>query len=233
VEVSESIGAADCRNGMGIAVGDYDRDGWFDYFYTNIHSPLLLHNNGSTFTDVTAAAGLDQDVVPGTGNKLVTWGTIFFDYDLDGFVDLCVASGTLGTSSATDPQPNLLYRSDGNGISFTDVSAGSGFDDPGRGRTVVMGDYDRDGDPDLFLVNYGEKAFLLRNDYANTTGHHWLILDLQGAGPGSKALPTPSPGRTTSPATSRSSSLVGAPQSPPLPPRRPATVASTGPSPRR
>lgn len=181
--MSESIGAADCRNGMGIAVGDYDRDGWFDYFYTNIHSPLLLHNNGRTFTDVTAAAGLDQDVVPGTGNKRVTWGTIFFDYDLDGFVDLCVASGTLGTSSATDPQPNLLYRSDGNGISFTDVSAGSGFDDPGRGRTVVMGDYDRDGDPDLFLVNYGEKAFLLRNDYANTTGHHWLILDLQGAGP--------------------------------------------------
>jgi len=45
-----------------------------------------------------------------------------------------------------------------------------------------MGDYDRDGDPDLFLVNYGEKAFLFRNDYANTTGHHWLILDLQGAG---------------------------------------------------
>jgi len=120
-EVSASIGAADCRNGMGIAVGDYDRDSWPDYFYTNIHSPLLLHNNGSTFTDVTAAAGLDQDVVPGTGNKRVTWGTIFFDYDLDGFVDLCVAAGTLGTSSATDPQPNFLYHNDGNGISFTDA----------------------------------------------------------------------------------------------------------------
>src|SRR5207249_3130396 len=46
-----------------------------------------------------------------------------------------------------------------------------------------MGDYDNDGDPDLFLVNYGEKAHLFRNGYANTTGHHWLILDLQGAGP--------------------------------------------------
>ena len=182
-EVSASVGAADCRNGMGIAVGDYDRDGWFDYFYTNITSPLLLHNDGGTFTDVTAAAGLDDDVVPETGKDRVTWGTIFFDYDLDGFLDLCVAAGTLTSSTTDDPQPNLLYHNDGNGISFTDVSASSGFDESGRGRTLVMGDYDRDGDPDLFLVDYGQKVFLFRNDYANTTGHHWLILDLQGAGP--------------------------------------------------
>ena len=182
-EVSATVGAADCRHGMGIAVGDYDRDGWQDYFYTNIGSPLLLHNDGGTFTDVTAAAGLNDNQVPETGKKRITWGTIFFDYDLDGFLDLAVAAGTLGLNSTTDPQPNLLYHNDGNGISFTDVSASSGFDDSGRGRTIVMGDYDNDGDPDLFLVNYGEKAHLFRNDYANTTGHHWLILDLQGAGP--------------------------------------------------
>jgi hypothetical protein len=181
-EVSASVGVADCRNGMGIAVGDYDRDSWLDYFYTNIKSPLLLHNDGGTFTDVTAAAGLDEDFVPETGEKRVTWGTIFFDYDLDGFLDLCVAAGTLSVSSTTDPQSNLLYHNDGNGISFSDVSTSSGIDESGRGRTIVMGDYDRDGDPDLFLVNYGEKVFLFRNDYANTTGHHWLILDLQGAG---------------------------------------------------
>src|SRR5262245_56328574 len=68
-EVSESVGAADCRNGMGIAVGDYDRDGWQDYFYTNFLSPLLLHNDGGTFTDVTAAAGLHDDYVPETGRS--------------------------------------------------------------------------------------------------------------------------------------------------------------------
>jgi FG-GAP-like repeat len=102
---------------------------------------------------------------------------------LDGFLDLCVAAGTLTASSTSDPQPNLLYHNDGNGTSCTDVSASSGFDEPGRRRTVVMGDYDKDGDPDLFLVNYGEQVHLYRNDYANTTGHHWLILDLQGAGP--------------------------------------------------
>ena len=184
-EVSASVGAADCRNGMGIAVGDYDRDGWMDYFYTNIGSPLLLHNNGGTFTDVTAAAGLDDGVVPATGNDRVTWGAIFFDYDLDGFLDLAVAAGSLKRSgtAGTDPQPNLLYHNDGNGISFTDVSANSGIDETGRGRTLIMGDYDGDGAPDLFLVDYGENVHLYRNDYANTTGHHWLILDLQGAGP--------------------------------------------------
>jgi hypothetical protein len=181
-EVSESVGVADCRNGMGIAVGDYDRDGWQDYFYTNDRSPLLLHNDGGTFTDVTTAAGLDDPVVPETGKYRVTWGTIFFDYDNDGFFDLVVAAGTLGKNT-TDPQPNLLYHNDGNGISFTDVSASSGIDETGRGRTIVMGDYDNDGDPDLFLVDYGEQVHLFRNDVANTTGHHWLILDLQGAGP--------------------------------------------------
>ncbi|HEY1582390.1 MAG TPA: FG-GAP-like repeat-containing protein, partial [Chthoniobacterales bacterium] len=183
-EVSASVGAADCRNGMGIAVGDYDRDGWLDYFYTNITSPLLLHNGGGTFADMTAAAGLDDSIVPATGKKRITWGTIFFDYDLDGFVDLCVAAGSLTPVGVNnDPQPNLLYHNDGNGVSFTDVSSGSGIDDTGRGRTIIMGDYDGDGDPDLFLVNYGDRGILFRNDYANTTGHHWLILDLQGAGP--------------------------------------------------
>ena len=182
-EVSANIGAADCRNGMGIAVGDYDRDGWFDYFYTNIGIPLLLHNVGGTFSDVTASAGLDDRSVPESGKRRVTWGTLFFDYDLDGWEDLCVAAGTLTANSSNDPQPNLLYHNNGNGASFTDVSAASGINDSGRGRTVVMGDYDNDGDPDLFLVNYGEKGILYRNDVANTTGRRWLILQLQGAGP--------------------------------------------------
>lgn len=181
-EVGASVGAADCRNGMGLAWGDYDRDGWLDYFYTNVRSPLLLHNNSGHFTDVTAAAGLKEDVVPGGNWNRITWGTIFFDYDLDGFLDLCVVAGALTASSSVYPNPNFLYHNDGNGISFTDVSASSGFNDPGRGRTAVMGDYDKDGDPDLFLVNHGESAFLFRND-TNTTGRHWLILDLRGAGP--------------------------------------------------
>ncbi|MEO5753284.1 MAG: CRTAC1 family protein, partial [Chthoniobacterales bacterium] len=182
-EVGTSVGAGDCRNGMGLAWGDYDRDGWPDYFYTNVRSPLLLHNDGGRFSDVTAAAGLEQDIVPGGDWNRVTWGTVFLDYDLDGFVDLAVVGGALTAASIKYPDPNLLYHNDGNGISFTDVSVGSGFEDPGRGRTVVMGDYDQDGDPDLFLVNHGEKAFLFRNDYANTTGWHWIILNLQGAGP--------------------------------------------------
>ncbi len=137
-EVSASVGAADCRNGMGIAVGDYDRDSRPDYFYTNIGVPLLLHNAGGSFTDLTSAAGLADPKVPATGKRRITWGTIFFDYDLDGFLDLCVAAGTLLATSTTDPQPNLLYRNNENG-SFTDVSIGSGFDESGRGRYCYHG----------------------------------------------------------------------------------------------
>ncbi len=184
-EISASVGADDCRNGMGLAVGDYDRDSWPDYFYSNVNSPLLLHNNGGILSDVTATAGLDDDFVPITGKNRITWGAIFFDYDLDGFLDLCVAAGSLKPSSTagTDPQPNLLYHNNGDGLSFSDVSAGSGFEETGRSRTVVMGDYDRDGDPDLFVVDYGEKGFLFRNDDPSKAGRHWLILDLKGAGP--------------------------------------------------
>ncbi|MEO5753283.1 MAG: FG-GAP-like repeat-containing protein [Chthoniobacterales bacterium] len=181
-EISESIGVSACRNGMGLAVGDYDRDGWQDYYYTNIGSAVLFRNNGGIFTDVTAAAGLEDALVPGSPRERVTWGTIFFDYDLDGFPDLCVAAGSLRSTIDQDLQPNLLYHNNGNGT-FTDASASSGISDTGRGRTIIMGDYDKDGDPDLFLVNYGEPAHLYRNDLANTTGRHWLILDLQGAGP--------------------------------------------------
>ncbi len=182
-EVGASVGAADCINGMGLAFGDYNRDGWRDYFYTNAGIPILLRNDGGRFANATEAAGLADGKVPVTGGNRVTWGTIFFDYDLDGFLDLCVAAGAITASTSTFPNPNLLYHNDGNGVTFTDVSVGSGINDTGRGRTIVMGDYDQDGDPDLFLVNHGERAFLFRNDYANTTGRHWFILNLQGAGP--------------------------------------------------
>ena len=182
-EAAASVGAADCLNGMGLAFGDYNRDSWFDYFYTNAGIPLLLRNDGGHFTDATEVAGLADGIVPETGGNRITWGAIFFDYDLDGLLDLCVAAGAITAGTSKFPNPNLLYHGDGNGVSFTDVSVGSGINDTGRGRTVVMGDYDRDGDPDLFLVNHGESAFLFRNDYANTKGRHWLIVDLQGAGP--------------------------------------------------
>ncbi|WP_456425984.1 FG-GAP-like repeat-containing protein [Rhodocaloribacter sp.] len=177
-EVSAEVGADQCANAMGIAVGDYNRDGRWDYYFTNIGSAYLLRNDGGLLTDVTTEAGVFEELEPGTGKVRVTWGAIFFDYDLDMWQDLVVAAGVISKSSETDPQPNMLYHNDGNETTLTNVSTGSGIEDERRTRTIVMGDYDNDGDPDLFYVNYAEPVVLVRNDTDN--GNHWLILDLEG-----------------------------------------------------
>jgi hypothetical protein len=177
-EVSAEVGADHCHNGMGLAVGDYNGDGRLDYFYTNIGQPLLLENRGGVFTDQTLAAGIDAETVPGGGDTLVSWGTNFLDADLDGWEDLLFVAGTI--SSSTDeyrPQPDRFYLNNGDGT-FTDLSDAAGLADTLTGRSPVFGDYDRDGDPDLFVVNYGETTRLWRNDYDG--GNHWLIVELEG-----------------------------------------------------
>ena len=75
-EVSQEVGADHCHSGMGLATGDYNRDGWMDYYYTNIgEQTLLLENNQGTFTDKTEAAGV---LAKDQGNiELWTWGANF------------------------------------------------------------------------------------------------------------------------------------------------------------
>ena len=177
-EVSEETGADHCHNGMGIAVGDYDRDGRQEYFYTNIgERTLLLNYDDQRFRDVAQFAGVYA--THPDAHALWSWGTNFLDYDLDGWLDLYVTAGTLSlrTRTEVDPQPNLLFRNNSDGT-FEDVTTISGLDDPKRSRTSVYGDYDNDGDPDLFLVNSDEEAYLFEN--TNDNGHHYLIVDLEG-----------------------------------------------------
>ncbi|GIV58266.1 MAG: hypothetical protein KatS3mg042_1179 [Rhodothermaceae bacterium] len=196
-DANEGDGAKpDCQNAMGIAIGDIDHDGDMDYYYTNLepdaqnppntYSATMIENESHTaplgFTDVTTAAGLfDARYNDGTNDVgRITWGAVFFDYDLDRWQDLAVASGAIFDDKNL---PNLLYHNNGTGISFTDVSTGSGIDDDFLGgfKTIVMGDYDNDGDPDLFAVAFGEPVRLYRND--NNNGNNWLIIDLEGDGP--------------------------------------------------
>lgn len=177
-EVSNLIGGDVCQNGMGIAIGDYNRDGWQDYFFTNIGRAMLCENREGLFEDVTARANVDYAKVPLTDKTAITWGCNFVDYDLDGWLDLFVAAGPLRHTDLNNTQPNLLFRNDKNGETFTDVSATSGVDNPLPGRTSIFGDYDGDGDPDLYLVNYGNDSFLFRNE--NASGNHFLIVELQG-----------------------------------------------------
>ncbi len=209
-EVSVSIGIDDCRNGMGIGVGDYNRDGWQDIFYTNIGDCVLFQNNGGTFSDVSAAAGIDGQ--PATH---YSWGCAFMDYDLDGWQDIMVAIGTLSINPTADPQPNQFFRNNGNGT-FTEMANTLGLDDDRPSRSGIYGDYDNDGDLDIYVTNYGDNCVLHRND--NNNGNHWFKLHLEGTqsnrdGLGSKIELT-TPDGVTQHFETRSGSNLGGGDSP-------------------
>ncbi len=183
-EVAEAAGASFCRHGMGLAVGDYNRDGWQDYYFTNIgKSTTLLTNYGGYFQDRASEAAVLVGLDPGDPGAPIrgtfSWGANFFDYDRDGSQDLFVAAGTLmlDTPSGTDPQPNALFNNLADST-FADVSAESGVDLPLKARTSITGDYDRDGDLDLLIVNIGEDIRLYRNE--SSPDGHFLAIKLQG-----------------------------------------------------
>ena len=121
------------------------------------------------FADAGADAGIDFVHYNGFSGEyyyVETFGAgaAFLDYDRDGRLDLYLANGTYLTGHPPDPPPvNRLYRNAGAGT-FADVTAHSGSADPGYGFGVAAADYDADGDPDLFVANYGPNA-LYRNDH--------------------------------------------------------------------
>ena len=149
-------------DGMGIAVGDYDNDGFEDLYVTHTNpGHILLHNNkGVNFTDVA----------DGTGVRAfrLGWGTEFLDYNNDGFLDLYVVhwTATPGQSGAR----NFLYRNNA-GVNFTEVGAQEGVGDTGSGHGLAVGDYNDDGFIDLFVVNSDGPSKLFENQ---PTGGRWL-----------------------------------------------------------
>src|SRR6185437_10245132 len=175
-DVTEAAGLANAgagNYGMGVAVGDYDNDGYPDLFVTNYGRNILYHNNGNgTFTDVTAKAGVAG------GGWSVSAG--FFDFDNDGRLDLFVTrymewdtrhSKTCGGAWRTycppaefPPTTNLLYRNRGDGT-FEDVSKKSGITaKKGRALGVAFADYDGDGFTDIFVANDGMQQYLFHNN---------------------------------------------------------------------
>ncbi|MFZ0319129.1 MAG: CRTAC1 family protein [Candidatus Sulfotelmatobacter sp.] len=169
---------------MGIAVGDYNRDGRVDFCITNFsddYYTLYRNEGGADFTDVSFAAGIANATIPFLG-----WGTGFLDFDNDGMLDIFFANGHVypgvdkqdwGTTWAQRP---LLFRNL-NGTKFEEVAAatGSGLAAVVPARGAAFGDLFNDGHIDVVINALGSTPLLLRNVMKNS--NHWLELRLVGA----------------------------------------------------
>jgi hypothetical protein len=170
-EIGFSAATAVNENGseqgsMGVTVGDYDHDGKLDLFVTNFADEYntLYHNNGkNSFTDLSFAAKVAAVSLPYVG-----WGTKFFDYDNDGWVDLLIANGHVYPQLPGYRQRRLLFNNNRDGT-FTEVSAqfGGVLIENRVSRGVAFGDIDNDGDIDLIIADLDGPPQLLRNDGAN------------------------------------------------------------------
>src|ERR1700758_3870121 len=168
--------------GMGVAVADYDCDGWLDIFKTNFADDTcnLYHNNGDgTFSDVTFSSGI------GVNNQYVAWGCGFVDYDNDGWADIIQVNGHVYPEIAGHAigqqfrNPRLVYKNLGNG-QFKDVSSsmGAGINEHYSSRGAAFGDFDNDGDIDVLVLNMNDVPSLLRNDGGNKQS--WIKIKLIG-----------------------------------------------------
>jgi enediyne biosynthesis protein E4 len=172
-DVTEKAGLQGTGYGMGVAVGDYDNDGYEDLYVTAYGGNRLYHNNGNgTFSDVTEKAG-----VQGSG-----WATsaAWVDLDGDGLLDLIVLRylqwdfGDIWCGErkegyrsychpdAFPPTTFLVFHNDGN-AQFTEVSHKIGLGEPGKGLGIALADYDRDGHVDVFVANDSMPEFLYHN----------------------------------------------------------------------
>ncbi len=158
---TERAGLVGQKGGLSVIQGDYDNDGWMDLFVPRgawlgdkgLFENALLRNKGDgTFEDVTKQAGLLQPAWP-------CLAAAWCDYDKDGDIDLYVGNERLRPDHWA---PSQLFRNDGDGT-FTDVAKEAGVTNERFTRGVSWGDYDRDGDWDLYVSNFGEENRLYQN----------------------------------------------------------------------
>ena len=174
-------GTGKAEASMGIDAGDFDNDGDEDLFVTNWLAQmniLYVNTGGGLFEDRKAASGLGPPSLAKTG-----FGTAWFDFDNDTWLDLLAVNGSVSTieaqARARDPfplkMPNTLYRNGGNGR-FEDVTAraGSGLELADVSRGAAFGDLDNDGDVDIVVGTAAGPTRLLVNNAGNR--NHWAGL---------------------------------------------------------
>jgi hypothetical protein len=168
---------------MGIALGDYNRDGKLDLFITTFsddYKTLYRNDGGANFRDVSFRAGLGNSTIP-----FLAWGAGFLDFDNDGLLDIFIANGHVypiadrtewGTTWAERPQ--LFRNLDGAKFQEVPPATGSGLAAVIPARGAVFGDFFNDGHIDVVLNNMDSPPTLLRNVVKNA--NHWLTLKLIG-----------------------------------------------------
>ncbi len=182
------------KHGMGLAVGDYDNDLDLDFYFSDmVEAMALLENLGDQFRDASKTAGVG--VGPGS---VVGWGTAFFDFNNDGWLDLFLASTELirnfddqeqegmlfpsGMEGMLFPYPNPLFQNRGDGT-FLDVTPTSWQQNPKPSMGIAYADYDRDGLVDFVVGNFGQGYTLYRNAGLAGADNHWLTVRLEGRAP--------------------------------------------------
>jgi hypothetical protein len=215
------------KAGMGVDAGDFDNDGDEDIFVTNLTgegNDLYVNDGAGLFEEQSARSGLGAASRGYTG-----FGTAWFDFDNDGWLDMLTVNGAVQTIEAlrraNDPFPlhqrKLLFRNQAAGQSgtrsFEDVTAraGAAFELSEVGRGAAFGDLDNDGDVDVLVANNNGKPRLLINELGSR--NHWIGLRLVGASenvvsgfPGAPKLGTSEGGSRTGDAASRTRDMLGA-----------------------
>ena len=169
---------------MGADFGDYDNDGLLDLVVPNFqHEPTSLYRNDGDgmFSYASMHSGIGGASLPFVG-----WSTAFFDFDNDGLLDVFIANGhtldniELFDATSSYAQRNQLFSNLGDGR-FAEVTQllGPGLAITSVSRGAIFGDYDNDGDVDIFVVNSTKRANLLRNEGGNGEGN-WLMVKTLG-----------------------------------------------------
>lgn len=162
-------------NSMGTAIGDYNGDGYLDYYVTNIRFNRFMVSQGPGMPFVNKIKELGMNYVS------ISWGANFADFDHDGDVDLFVANGDLNPNCV--PMADFYFKNERG--RFTESARAVGLNDYGMGRGSVVFDIENDGDPDILVINQkpvlsypvSSMTRLYRNDSA--TGH-WIKVALKG-----------------------------------------------------